>query len=87
MERGNSINIDSEKKMKKLLQTIYKPVAASSEFREGLLKRLTHEFGSESSELTMPLWKQPRLFVSIAVVLILAAIGYGIWLPFTFGLP
>jgi hypothetical protein len=70
--------------MEKLLRTIYKPVAASPEFKEGLLEHLTHELDSKSGQLTMPLWKQPRLFVSIAVVLIIAAIGYGIWLPLTF---
>jgi len=80
-------NNDSEKDMRKILKTIYKPVAASSEFREGLLERLTHELGGDVRQLTIPLWKQPRLFVSIAAVLIIAAIGYGIWIPHTFQLP
>ena len=77
------MNNDSEKNMKKLLQTIYKPVVASSEFREGLLERLAHELSGEARQSAIPLWKQPRLLVPIAVVLILVAIGYGIWLPLT----
>jgi len=81
------MNMDSGKGMGKILKTIYKPAAASSEFREGLLECLTHELGGDARQLTIPLWKQPRLFVSIAVVLTIAAIGYGIWIPFTFQLP
>ena len=72
---------DSEKHMKKLLKTIYKPAAASSEFREGLLERLTHELGGEARQLTIPLWRRPGLWALIAAVIILAVIAYGIWLP------
>ena len=75
------MNNDSEKNMKKLLQTIYKPAVASSEFRDGLLERLTSEVGGGARELTIPLWKSPRLWVLIASVIILAVIAYGIWLP------
>lgn len=49
----------------------------------GLLERLTNEVGGGARELTIPLWKRAKLWVSIAAVLILAAIGYGIWLPLT----
>lgn len=72
---------DSEKNMKKLLQTIYKPAVTSPEFKEGLLERLTNEVGGEARELTIPLWKRPGLWVLIAAVIILAVIAYGIWLP------
>lgn len=78
---------DSGKGMKKILKALYEPVAASSEFREELLERLTHEFGGDARQLTIPLWKQPRLFVAIATALIIAAIGYGIWIPLTLQLP
>ena len=80
-------NNHSEKDMRKILETIYKPAVASPEFREGLLGRLTDELGGDARQLTVPLWKQPRLFVSIAAVLTIAAIGYGIWIPLTFQLP
>ncbi len=75
------MNINSEENMKKLLQAVCKPVATSSEFKEGLLKRLTHKVSGEARESAIPLWKQAKLWVPIAAVLILAAIGYGIWLP------
>jgi len=81
------MNNESEKNMKKLLQTTYKPVAASSEFKEGLLERLTDKVSGGARELTIPLWKRSRLWLPIATVLILAAIGYGIWLPLTFEIP
>ena len=81
------MNMDSEKHMKNILKTIYKPATASPEFREGLLERLTHELGGDVGQLTIPLWKQPRSFVFIAAVLIIAAIGYGIWIPLTFQIP
>ena len=75
------MNINSEENMKKLLQAVCKPVAASSEFKERLLKHLTHKVSGEAKEATIPLWKQPKLWVPIAAVIILAAIGYGMWLP------
>ena len=75
------MNINSEENMKKLLQAVCKPVVASAEFKEEVLKRLTYKVGGTDRGLPPPLWRQPKLWVSIAAVLILATIGYGIWLP------
>ena len=72
-----------ENAMKKLFQVIYKPVAASPEFKDELLKQLTTEVGAKTEALAIPLWRQPKLWVAIATVLVVAAIGYGIWLPLT----
>jgi hypothetical protein len=70
----------SEEKLRELLKTIYKPVFASPEFRNGMLKRLSDEISGEAKEATITLWKQPKLWVAVAAVLILAAIVYGIWI-------
>lgn len=76
------MSINNEENMKELLQAIYKPVVASSEFKEGLLKRLADKVSGEAGEQpAIPLWRRQKLWVAVAVVLILAAIGYGVWLP------
>ena len=67
--------------MRELLQAIYKPAVASSEFKEGLLKRLADKVSGEAGELVIPLWRRPKLWVAVAAVFILATIGYGILLP------
>ena len=74
------MNINSEENMKKLLQAVCKPVVASPEFNERLLNRLTHTLGGAAKTSPLPLWRQPKLLVPIAAVIILAVIGYGIWL-------
>jgi hypothetical protein len=76
------MNIKSEENMKELLQAIYKPVAALPKFKKGLLKRLADKVSGEAKEATISLWRRPKLWVAVAAVLILAAIGYGVWLPF-----
>ena len=74
-------NCGSEENMRHLLQAIYRPAAASSQFKKRLLERLTHDLVGEAKSSTQPLWKQLKLWVAIAAALILAVIGYGIWLP------
>jgi anti-sigma-K factor RskA len=69
---------NSEEKMRGLLKTIYKPAFASPEFRGEMLKRLSDEISGKAKDVTIPLWQQPRLWVAVAAVLILAAIAYGI---------
>lgn len=75
------MSINNEENMKKLMQAVCKPVAASSEFKEGLLERLADKVSGEAMEPTIPLWRRPKLWAAVAGVLILAAISYGIWLP------
>ena len=72
-----------EENMKKLFQAIYKPVVASSEFKDRLLQQLTTEVSAKTRDLAIPLWRRAKFWVPIAAVLVLAVIGYGIWLPLT----
>jgi len=81
------MSINSEENMKKLLQTIYKPAVASAEFKQGLLNSLVDELSGGARRSAVSVWQQPKLWLSVITVLILAAIGYGIWLPLTFALP
>jgi anti-sigma-K factor RskA len=74
------MSINSEKNMKKLFQEIYKPAVASPEFKEELFKRLADEVGGEAKEATISLWRRPKFWLAVAVVLILVAISYGIWI-------
>ena len=74
-------NCGSEENMRHLLQTIYRPAAASSQFKKRLLERLTHDLVGEAKSSAQPLLKQLRLWVAIAAALILTVIGYGVWLP------
>ncbi len=75
--------MDYEENMKKLFQAIYKPVAASPEFKDRLLKHLVTEVSARAEVLAIPLWKQLKLWIPITAILVLAAIAYGIWLPLT----
>ena len=75
--------MDYEENMKKLFQAIYKPVAASPEFKDRLLKHLATEVSTRAEVLAIPLWRQLKLWIPITAILVLAAIAYGIWLPLT----
>jgi len=77
------MKMDYEENMKKLFQAIYKPVAASPEFKDRLLKHLATEVSARAEVLAIPLWKQLKLWIPITAILVLAAIAYGIWLPLT----
>lgn len=75
--------MDYEENMKKLFQAIYKPVAASPEFKDRLLKHLVTEVSAGAEVLAIPLWRQLKLWIPITAILVLATIAYGIWLPLT----
>lgn len=70
----------SEDEIRELLKSVYQPAAPSPEFKNQLLQDLIHRGG-----VTLPLWRQPRLWVPIAASAISAVIGYGIWLGQTIG--
>ncbi len=75
--------MDYEENMKKLFQAIYKPVTASPEFKDRLLKHLATEVSARAEVLATPLWRQLKLWIPITAILVLATIAYGIWLPLT----
>ena len=72
------IDFNSEEDIRRLLKSACEPEAPSPEFRGQLLERLTLEAGD--TVLPQPRWGRLRLWLPIAVAIILAAIGYGIWL-------
>lgn len=72
--------MDNEERMKKLLQAVYKPVSASSEFKERLLKSLTDQISSRTFGSPISFWQRRRLWVTVAVVVVLAITGVAIWL-------
>ncbi len=75
--------MDYEENMKKLFQTIYKPVAASPEFKDRLLKHLATAISARAEVVAIPLWRQLKLWIPVTAILVLATIAYGIWLPLT----
>jgi hypothetical protein len=70
------MNINTEEEMKRLLQAVCKPVAASPEFKERLLKRLTQEVSGGAITPPRALWLRPVLWAPIAAAVALALIAY-----------
>ena len=70
------MNINTEEEMRRLLQAVCKPVAASPEFKERLLKRLTQEVSGGAIAPPRPLWLKPVLWAPVAAAVVLALIGY-----------
>lgn len=74
-------DINNEESIRQILQATYKPVVASSTFKDELRKQLRDEVAAKAKEVAIPVWKRLRLWVPIAVVLVVALIGYGLWAP------
>lgn len=74
------IDFDNDQDIKRLLRSVYKPVAPSPELKEQLLKRLTLEASGVALRASRPLWERPKLWLPIAVSAISGVIGYGAWL-------
>lgn len=74
-------DINSEESIRQILQAAYKPVVASSTFKDELRKQLGEEGAAKAKEVAIPVWKRLSLWVPIAVVLVVALIGYGLWAP------
>ncbi len=72
--------MDNEERMKKLLQVICKPVSASSDFKERLLKSLTNQISSQTVRSPVPILQRRRLWVAVAAVVVLAIVGTVVWL-------
>ena len=76
------IDLDNDEDAQRLLKSLYRPVASSSEFKEQLLERLRREV-SATETVPHSRWGRPSLWVPIAASIISVAIGYGIWLSLT----
>jgi hypothetical protein len=72
--------MDDEERIKKLIKTIFKPVSASSEFKERLLKSLTNQISSRTVRSPVPMWQRRRLWIAVTAVVVLAVVGTAIWL-------
>ena len=77
------MSINNEENIKELLQAIYKPVSASPEFKEALLKSLADKVSGKAKEPANPLRVRPALWFAAAGAIVLVAISYGILLPVT----
>ena len=67
--------------MKKLIEQSYDIINTPSPFRERLLNELLESSDGLMDKIGKSFWKKPGFIVSIASVIIVAVIIYGIWLP------
>lgn len=65
------------------LQEAFEPAKLSIVYREQLLRELISKTSSVMKESNSRFWEKAELWVAVAVVVILAVIGYGIWLPYS----
>ncbi len=70
------IDFNSDEDIRRILKSAYEPAVPSPGFREQLLEYLTHEVVGTHH----PIWRRTKLWVPIAVTVISAVIGYGVWL-------
>ena len=75
------MNTNNEQNIREILQATCRPIAASSQFKIRVLKRLGEMMRTPVRQLPPPLWRQPKLLISVAVAIVLAVIAYGLWLP------
>ena len=75
------MNINNEEHMKKAFHAIYKPVSASPEFKETLLKSLVDQVSGEARVSVSQLSVRPELWFALAGSVVLAVISYGIRMP------
>ena len=67
--------------MKKIIEQSYSRVEAPSPFREQLHSELLISSGGIMDKMGNRFWKKPGFLALIAVVIIVAVIIYGVWLP------
>jgi len=67
----------------KKLQEAFEPAKLSIVYREQLLRELISKTSGTMKKSKSRFWKKPEVWVAVAVVVILAIIGYGIWLPYS----
>ena len=67
--------------MKKIIRQSYDIIEAPSPFKEELLNTLLEPRDGIMDRMGDRFWKKPGFLVSMAAVIIVAIIVYGIWLP------
>jgi hypothetical protein len=72
------MSINDEENMKELLRAVYKPVSASPEFKDTLLRSLTDRVSAGARVVSNPLSMRPEFGFVMATAIILAVISYGI---------
>ena len=75
------IDFTKDEDIKKILESVFSPSAPLPDYREQLLKDLILAGDGAMRKSSRSLWKKPDLWATVAAVIILAIIGYGIWLP------
>ena len=70
--------------LERMLKSAFKPVKAPPELKKKLLERLVVESDIVTAGASVALRDKPRIWIPIAVAIIAAIIGYGIWLSANF---
>ena len=76
-------DIGTDENTEKKLQEAFEPAKLSTVYRDQLLQDLIAETSGIMKDSKSRFWEKPELWVAVAVVAILAVIGYGIWLPYS----
>ena len=76
-------DLGTDENTEKTLRKVFEPIELSTEYRNKLLQDLITEVSGIMEASKSRFWKKPELWVAVAVVVILAVIGYGIWLPYS----
>jgi hypothetical protein len=74
--------METDEYIGKKLQEAFKPTKLSDTYKEQLL----HELKLKTWVLKQSksrFWNKPEVWVAAATIVILAIIGYGLWLPFS----
>ena len=76
-------DLGTDENTEKTLREVFKPIELSTEYRNQLLQDLITEVSGIMEASKSRFWKKTELWVAVAGVVILAVIGYGIWLPYS----
>jgi len=75
-----------DKEIVGILQEVFKPEKVPIKYRNELLQDLLVKAGAimgDNKEYQKPYFKKPGLWFSLAAIIIIAILAYGIWLPFS----
>ncbi len=78
-------DLEIDENIENTLRKAFKPAPLSTEYRNKLLQELITEvdyiYIIRASKDHF--WEKPELWVAVATAIILAVIGYGVWLPYS----
>ena len=74
------MGLDKDTDMKKIIQSVYKAVSPSPEFNQNMLRELSSQSSKGTVSTSTYLWYRPSIWLSIAGVVILVVIVYGVLL-------